>query len=282
MAEKISQKIAIEVIRRKLQLLASVSPRKAAEKAFTLFCTPKRKAVKGIPAIEDKGTTCSLKAGGHTIFGYRWNHPAKRKVLIAHGFQSSLKNFEGFVTPLVNKGYEVVAFDAPAHGQSEGKEIVLPLYIKTLAVIYENYGPFDAYIGHSLGGLAIAHFLETIPHDRSVKVVFIAPATEITTIMDRFFRILHLNAKVRQAFNELSTEKTGISPENASIRRAMHNIHATVLWLHDIADDITLYSDVERVRSDNFHNINFVTTQGLGHRKIYRDQHTVEQIIDFL
>lgn len=282
MAEKISQKIAIEVVRRKLQLLASVSPRKAAEKAFTLFCTPKRKQVKGIPAIEDKGTACSLKAGGYTIFGYRWNHPAKRKVLVAHGFESSLKNFEGFVTPLVNKGYEVIAFDAPAHGQSEGKEIILPLYIKTLAVIYENYGPFDAYIGHSLGGLAIAHFLETIPHDASVKVVFIAPATEITPIMDRFFKILHLNGKVRKAFDELSTEKTGISPEDASIRRAMHNIHATVLWLHDIADDITPYHDMERVRGDNFHNINFVTTQGLGHRKIYRDPQTVQQVIDFL
>jgi esterase/lipase len=282
MSEKISQKIAIEVVRRKLQLLASVSPRKAAEKAFTLFCTPERKQVKGIPAIEDKGTACSLKAGGYTIFGYRWNHPAKRKVLVAHGFESSLKNFEGFVTPLVNKGYEVIAFDAPAHGQSEGKEIILPLYIKTLAAIYENYGPFDAYIGHSLGGLAIAHFLETIPHDASVKVVFIAPATEITPIMDRFFKILHLNGKVRKAFDELSTEKTGISPEDASIRRAMHNIHATVLWLHDIADDITPYHDMERVRGDNFHNINFVTTQGLGHRKIYRDPQTVQQVIDFL
>ncbi|MBN8859758.1 MAG: alpha/beta fold hydrolase [Sphingobacteriales bacterium] len=282
MAEKISQKIAIEVIRRKLQLLASVSPRKAAERAFTLFCTPKRKPVKGISTIEDKGTACSLKADGYTIFGYRWNHPAQRRVLIAHGFESSLKNFEGFVTPLANKGYEVVAFDAPAHGQSEGKEIVLPLYIKTLAAIYANYGPFDAYIGHSLGGLAIAHFLETIPHDRSVKVVFIAPATEITTIMDRFFRILHLNGKVRKAFDELSTEKTGISPEDASIRRAMHNIHATVLWFHDIADDITPYGDVERVRSDNFSNIQFVVTHGLGHRKIYRDQQTVKQVIDFL
>jgi hypothetical protein len=277
-----AEKIAIEVIRRKLQLLASVSPRKAAEKAFTLFCTPKRKQIKGIPAVEDTGMACSLKAGGYTIFGYRWNHPAKRKVLIAHGFESSLKNFEGFVTPLVNKGYEVIAFDAPAHGQSEGKEIILPLYIKTLAAIYENYGPFDAYIGHSLGGLAIAHFLETIPHDASVKVVFIAPATEITPIMDRFFKILHLNGEVRKAFDELSTEKTGISPEEASIRRAMHNIHATVLWLHDIADDITPYRDVERVRGDNFHNINFVTTQGLGHRKIYRDPQTVQQVIDFL
>lgn len=270
------------IVRRKLQLLAAVSPQKAAEKAFALFCSPRRKPIKGTTAAENKGLACSLTVEGYTIFGYRWNSPSPKKVLIAHGFESCARNFEGFVAPLVAKGYEVIAFDAPAHGNSDGKAIVLPLYIQTLKTIYDHYGPFDAYIGHSFGGLAISHLLKTIPHDSSTKVVLIAPATEIKTVMDRFFRLMRLNAEVRKAFDEWSTQQTGLTPEQASVRMALQHIHATILWFHDTEDDITPYSDVEKVRGDHFNNIRFVVTAGLGHRKIYRDQQTVKQVISFL
>lgn len=282
MAEKISRKLAMGIVRRKLRLLAAVSPQKAAEKAFAIFCSPRRKPLKGITATENKGIACSLQVNGYTIYGYCWNSPSSKRILIAHGFESCARNFEGFISPLVAKGYEVVAFDAPAHGNSEGKSIILPLYIQTLKTVYENYGPFDAYIGHSFGGLAISHLLKTTPHDSSTRVVFVAPATEIKTVMERFFNIMHLKSEVRKAFEEWSTQQTGITPEDASVRKAMPFIRAKILWLHDKDDDITPFSDVEKVQSDNFSNIRFVVTQGLGHRKIYRDQQTVKQIIDFL
>ncbi|MBS1748477.1 MAG: alpha/beta hydrolase [Bacteroidetes bacterium] len=282
MAEKISRKLAMGIVRRKLKLLAAVSPQKAAEKAFTIFCTPRSKLLKGITATENKAEACSLKVDGYKIYGHRWNSRSSKKILIAHGFESCARNFEGFISPLVAKGYEVIAFDAPAHGNSEGKTIILPLYIQTLKAIYENFGPFDAYIGHSFGGLAISHLLKTIPHSNSTKVVFVAPATEIKTVMERFFSIMHLNNEVRKAFEEWSTLQTGIRPEDASVRKALQYIHASILWLHDKDDDITPFSDVEKVQGDNFGNITFVVTQGLGHRKIYRDQQTVKQIIDFL
>jgi len=64
---------------------------------------------------------------GIVIKGWRWNHPAERKVLILHGFESSAINFDRYVKPLIKKGYEVLAFDAPAHGRSGSKTITAPL-----------------------------------------------------------------------------------------------------------------------------------------------------------
>ena len=279
---KLSHKIALVYLRSRLWLIALRSPQKAAKKAFALFCTPQRGKQQKPSAIIKKAELISFNMNNLAIYGYRWNHPSSKKVLIAHGFESSARNFDGFIPALTDKGYEIIAFDAPAHGQSEGKEITLPIYVQTLQHIVSAYGPFDAYIAHSFGGLAVAHLLETVPHNENTRIVLIAPATETTTAIDGFFRLLLLNGKVRQAFDKLVMDKSGIAPEYFSIRRAMQNISANVLWMHDEQDDITPFRDVEKVKNDNHPHITFIISNGLGHRKIYRDRQTVNHILHFL
>lgn len=62
----------------------------------------------------------------------------------------------------------------------------------------------------------------------------------------------------------------------------MRNIKAKVLWLHDEDDDITPWNDALKVQEENFPNIRFVITKGLGHRKIYGDLNIKKEVIDFL
>ena len=77
-----------------------------------------------------------------------------------------------------------------------------------------------------------------------------------------------MNGKVRLAFDKLVRDKSGIPPEYFSIRRAMQNISANVLWMHDEQDDITPFHDVEKVKKAIHPNIKFIISNGLGHRKI--------------
>lgn len=279
---KLSQKIAIGYKRSQLQLITLISPQKAAQKAFTLFCTPRRKPSQNMPPVFKKAEKLSVKVNGLTIRGYRWNHAAAKKILIVHGFESSCRNFDGFIVPLAKKGYEIIAFDAPAHGQSEGTQVTLPVYVQMLQAVYNEYGPFDGYIAHSFGGLAISHLLEVIPHTNLVKTVLIAPATETTSAIDGLFHFLHLNKKVRVAFDELVKTKSAVPPESISIRRAAKNIKADTLWFHDKDDDITPFRDAEKVKNDAHPNMKFVITNGLGHRKIYRDNTVINQVLAFL
>ena len=62
----------------------------------------------------------------------------------------------------------------------------------------------------------------------------------------------------------------------------MKHIQAKVLWVQDEDDEITPMSDVLKVKAENYPNINFVITKGLGHRRIYRDNKVVKSIVDFL
>jgi pimeloyl-ACP methyl ester carboxylesterase len=279
---KLAQKLLIGYFRTRLRLLSVLSKRKAAERAFDLYCTPLRRSKRKTPAIFNKATQEELSFDGYTIHGYQWASPGAKKILIIHGFESTCKNFDCYISSLIKKGYEVTVFDAPAHGQSTGKKINLPVYLKTLDKIHERYGPFDGFIAHSFGGLAVAHFLETVTHNEETKAVLIAPATETVTTIDLFFRFLRLSKGVRQEFDQLIFRLSGFYPEHFSVRRAMKNIKARVLWFHDEDDELTPIADALLVREDNHPNVQFRITKGLGHRRIYRDPGVVKEIVDFM
>ena len=279
---KLTQRLALGYVRIKFRLISSVSKKKAAKKALDLFRTPQRRNIRQPGNIFNEAEKLKFDLEGIPIQGYRWNHHTGRKVLIIHGFESSIVNFGHFVHALVKKGYEVLAFDAPAHGISGGKTITAPLFAKMITTIHEKYGPVRSFLAHSFGGLALSIALENIDHDETYRVVLIAPATETRTAVDQFFKLLQLNGEVRREFDILITQLGGHPMEWYSIRRAMPNIKAQVLWLHDEDDQQTPIGDALKVKDENLPNIKFIITKGLGHRKIYRDQKTIQEIIEFL
>lgn len=284
---KVKQKLAISYIRAQVNILALASPRAAAQKAFDIFCTPQKNVSGKHAHFPEKGEKLCFKLDGHTVRGHRWlpQQPSAdyfKKVLIAHGYESSSRNFEQYILPFQKKGYEVLAFDAPAHGQSGGKRITLPLYVRTIQAIYEQFGPIDYFLGHSLGGLALTLFLESLPPVKATKMVVIAPPCEISSIVDSFFQRLQLSKEVRKEFDEYSNELFDRPFSYYSIRRAMNQVHSDILWIQDEEDKITPLEDALRVKKDRHPNIRFVITKGLGHRKIYRDPDVIRQAVDFL
>lgn len=278
---KLTQKLGISYIRAKFKVISCFSKQKAAEKAFALFCTPfvrsKRKAA------PSQASPLHFTLSNGNIYGYRWNHPQPKKALLLHGFASAAYKFEGYVAPLIKKGYEVLAFDAPAHGHSDGKTTNALEYAAMIKQVITLYGPIDSFIAHSFGGIALSLAMETIPHDEDYKIVFIAPATETTSAVNGAFAMLKIkDAGVRKAFDEIIFAKTGKPTEWFSIRRAVKNIRAKILWIHDEDDDVTPVSDAVKVQQDNHSHIQFMITRGLGHRKIYHDKSVKKAIENFL
>ncbi len=279
---KLGQIIAINFIRAKLNLLAVVSGQQAAKRAFIIFCTPFKKQSRQLPFVFEKAEKLQLQVNGLTIRGFRWNKGGIKRVLILHGFESSSKNFEAYIDPLINKNYEVLAFDAPAHGISDGKQITLPDYVDTIRMVYFETGTIQSFMAHSFGGMAITHFIEKIPHDQSIRLALIAPMTETKTAIDSFFRFLQLGKDVRKKFEVIIGRKGGNPPEYYSIPRALENITASVLWIHDRDDDVTPIKDVEPLMNKHYPNLKFHITKGLGHRKIYRDYNIIQIVTNFL
>ena len=278
---KLTQRLAIGYVQTKFKLLSVISKRKAAEKAFVIFGTPFMKSIRKAPI--KNAEVIHFQLNNKKMNGYRWNHPQAKKALILHGFGSAAHKFEDYALLLIEKGFEVLAFDAPAHGNSEGDTTNAIEYSEMIIEVMERFGPIENFIAHSFGGISLSLALEQVTHDANTKVVFIAPATETTSAVDGAFKMLKLkNETVRNEFENIILNLTGKNVAWFSMRRAMDNIKATILWVHDEEDDITPWADALKVKEDNHPNIKFVCTKGLGHRKIYHDESIKKQVIDFM
>ena len=280
---KLRQKLAVTYLRTKFKLLAAVSKNRAAARAFDLFCTPQSRTLKELPAVFKEAEKLHFKFQNHSISGYRWNKGAGRKAMIIHGFESSVVNFDKYVGPLLSKGYEVLAFDAPAHGRSSGKKITAILYRDFIKFIHREYGPVQSFVAHSFGGLAVCMALAEIGHDPDFRVALIAPATETRTALDHFFHFIQLpDAEVRKKFEEIITRMSGHTVNWFSVSRTLKKIKAKILWLHDKDDRITPLKDVLKVKEENYLNVQFVITKGFGHRRIYKEAKVGKAIVNFL
>ncbi len=277
------QKLALWLIRTKFKILSSISKKKAAAEAFQLFCTPQFRSVKELPPVFQQAESLQVKFREFTLAGYRWNTGAGQRALIVHGFESSAVNFDQYVPVLTEKGYEVLAFDAPAHGRSTGRQVNALIYADLIRFIYDNHGPINTFVCHSFGGLVTCLALSGIEHDPSCKIVLIAPATETRTAIDQFYQLTAIrDPEVQAEFEKIIVQIGGQPLSWYSIPHSLKKIQAQVLWIHDEDDQVTPLADVHKLRNDNPGYIRFVITKGLGHRRIYRDAGVLDTVREFV
>ena len=152
---KVPQELILKYLRTKFRLLSAVSKRKAATEAFTLFCTPFiRPTVKFLPAFHH-AELLSIEMDGEIMRGYRWKGGTSGTIMLIHGFASLSAKFQHYIDPLLKRGFDVMAFDAPAHGASAGKTVNAIQYSNLITNLIRQYGPVKGYLAHSFGGLAV-------------------------------------------------------------------------------------------------------------------------------
>lgn len=276
-----AQKLTLFSLKSSIKIASFFSPQWGASVAFNIFCTPYRKPRNVAPPIFDQAKTLSVQVEGLAIHGYQWNAESDKRILILHGFESRAYNFDRYVTPLLNKGYGVVAMDGKAHGNSEGKTTTAPEYAAMIKVLEEQLGKFDGFISHSFGGIALCLYQEN-HNNPAAKMVLIAPATETQSAIDLFSRFFGLNAKIRASIYAYIKKKSGNDISHYSINRIAPKLTNPILWIHDKDDDITPLSDLKPLLELSPANIEFMITEGLGHRKIYKDTAVIKRIIDFI
>ncbi len=278
---KIRQQLALKYIRTKFRLLSILSPSLAARQAFQLFCTPLERDVKEHPEIFEDCEELIFEFSEYKINGYKWLGNGRGRVLILHGFESTAVNFAGYVEPLLEKGFDVYAFDAPAHGRSSGQRTTAIVYSEFIKHLHQRFGPFDCFLAHSLGGLSLSMALVDIPHSNISRVALIAPATETTTAIRHFANFINLDNKSTTAFKAIIERISGRSISWISVTRAVMSIKASILWIHDKQDGITPLADTRQVQEAGYPNIEFWITDGLGHSRIYRDESVIKRVARF-
>jgi len=261
-----------------LELISSKLATRFAAKLFTTpikFPPPKRE----IHMIEKSiQSDFVVKKINKRIRIYEYGS-GEKKVLLVHGWSGRGTQLVKIADALLENGYKVVSFDAPAHGKSSTKSSLMPEFIASIHEIDKKFGPFEFAIGHSLGGMSIVN---AVSQGFNInKGIIIGSGDIIQDIIDDFIKKISLKPKIGVMMKEYFEKKFNEPMENYATSNASKKIKIPFLIIHDENDEDVHFSAAKNI-NNNLLGSKLIITKKLGHRKILGDKFVIENIISFL
>jgi predicted alpha/beta hydrolase family esterase len=209
---------------------------------------------------------------------YRWGESTKT-VLVVHGWAGRATQFRRFVKPLIKEGFQVVGFDAPAHGKSSGKSTDVTEFLSVIRALGIQF-KIHAIIAHSFGGVASLYAAaEGLP----VKTLInIASPTISEEILNTYLKALGASKKTGETFKKFVIRKYGKPLEEYSSLTFIKRVPAdfNLLLVHD-EDDPEVSMDHPNELIKIFPQAQLYRTSGLGHTRILRDNEVIREVVTF-
>jgi pimeloyl-ACP methyl ester carboxylesterase len=263
------------------QLLSFISTKLVVQFAARLFTTPiKYKIPKRELEMNTKSQqeTITIPSINKKVVVYHFGESSK-KILLVHGWSGRGTQLVKFAEAFVKLGYATVSFDAPAHGKSSGNTTLMPEFIESVLEIDKQFGPFEAAIGHSLGGMSL---LNAVKEGFKIKKLTIIGSGDIVKdIIDDFVQKLALHPKISDLLRIHFEKKSNRTMDSYSSNYAAKSVSIPVFVIHDEDDDEVPVSCAHHIRQ-NLKNGELLITQNLGHRKILGDSTVIQKTIHFI
>lgn len=227
---------------------------------------------------ESRQETILIPSINKEIVVYHFGSSPK-KILLVHGWSGRGTQLVKFANELVKEGYCTISFDAPAHGKSEGKTTLMPEFIESILEIEKKYGPFEAAIGHSLGGMSLFNAVR-----RGFKInhlVTVGSGDIIKDIFDDFVLKLELKPEISDLLRIHFEKKFNESMDRYSSYLSAQEIDVPVLVVHD-TDDPEVSVNCAYHINKYLKNGTLIITNGLGHRKILGNSEVIAKSLDFI
>lgn len=113
------------------------------------------------------------------IYSFKEGSPERGFVVIVHGLGEHIGRYEKMVKDLSQRGYQVIGFDHPGHGKSDGRrgDTSIEEIISLIDDLTKDINKFHIF-GHSLGGLIATRYAEE-RQERIKSLVISAPALSV-------------------------------------------------------------------------------------------------------
>lgn len=148
-----------------------------------------------------------------TVNAFKWGRGAK-KVLITHGWGSKAADFTEMISALTaNTGLQVIAFDAPGCGSSEGDLTNILLIAAAAEAVIAATGTPHVIVGHSAGAMANVVTLTKL----NINPGLLISITPIILLQENFLKTMdaaNVSAENQQEFLRTFNEKYGRWPSS--------------------------------------------------------------------
>ena len=265
-----------------MSTLTSASESQAiAKKVYRAFFSPSKYEVKSTEqAVLERGTNFRIPFEGGELAVTTWGEgPA---VLLMHGWGGARAQMTGFVDPLLAAGYRVIAFDQPAHGESDGKTTNLLEIAPTMDLIAQPEGNFHGVIAHSFGTLITSYALINRNFPPPARLVYFGSFNKLMDSLPRFQVLAQLPDEIIAGLRAMIYENFGQDVlESITNELLTPRIDIPALMFHDVADNVTPVED-SRAIAQVWKNAQLIETEGLGHRGALQSEAVHEQSVRFL
>jgi pimeloyl-ACP methyl ester carboxylesterase len=202
-----------------------------------------------------------------------------KKILLVHGWSGRGTQLFKIADALVKEGFSTISFDAPAHGKSPGNTTIMVDFIASILEIDKQFGPFEAVVGHSLGGMAVLNAIKsglTVPN-----ATIIGSGDIVQDILDDFISKLELKPAISLSLRLYFEKKYNENMDSFSAYKAAEKITIPVLVIHDNDDhEVPVKAGIHIHK--HLKKGELMLTHGLGHRKILGDATVIKKIIEFI
>ena len=264
-------------IRLALQLYGRMAPEKAGRLVNRMAFRPSRRPMPSRYEylLDNADSYTQLQHGARTIPVYSWGQGPV--ILGVHGWAGAGIQFGAWVNPLVEAGYRVVLFDAPAHGRAQGESTNLFEMAEVVARVAASVGRVHGVLAHSIGCIAAARAIaDGLKPD---YLVMLAPPVSLTAVMDNLGRQLGLSQDVLAVHLQLMEERFGKSVwEQLDLEALSRTLTQRGLMVID-DDDTSISPDESERVFNNWENANVLRTRGLGHHRLLWSPMVVDTVL---
>jgi alpha-beta hydrolase superfamily lysophospholipase len=212
---------------------------------------------------------------------YRWPSSGKgdpeRRILLFHGWGGKAAQFFAFIPELQQRGFSVVAFDAPGHGNSGGEQTSGPAFARASLELVRRVGPVDGLVAHCLGAMAAAIALAQGLLVR--RVVMLAPLAYILPTLEIFIERENIRPKVAEGLRRRFLQR--YEERALDLPNLARNFRMPGLVLADPADPEVPRGGAEATVTA-WPRACLQAVDKAGHWRILRDRGAIEMAGDFL
>lgn len=260
--------------------LSAVAPGLAARAAEQLFVTVVRhKRPRREDEWADGASRISIPSPHGELAGWVWGAGPKT-VLLVHGWAGRGLQLGEFVKPLVEAGYRVIAYDGPAHGESQGRRTNVFKLTEGLMAVADTIGPVSGVIAHSLGTTAVLLAASRFGF-KPDRFIAVSPMASTRTMTEHYSRMTGFSPAVVEEMRARLERSFGFCWDEIEPLNLASAFETESLVIHD-HDDLELPASEGEALARRMPAADTVLTEGLGHRRILRDSAVVAAAADFM